>query len=315
MWRDTMLVYLLPSLFLGWSLGANDAANVFGPFVGSGLTPYRRATIVASVFVVLGAVMGGARGLQNIGSLSTSDLVASSISVLCGALTVTIMTKFGIPVSTSQAVVGGIVGANLSTMGIQGLDLPTLVKIFIVWFLTPTGALVLSLVFYPAFSYIFRKIPSVQMQDRVIKVFAWVFGAYGAFSLGANNVANVTGVFVEKLLTVEQAAFLGGISIAFGILTYSKNVMMTVGKKLIELDHFTSLVAVLSQAVTVWFFSLVGIPVSSSQAIVGAVLGAGYARGMRLGNKKVLIRILSGWFLTPTISGIFSFFLSEFLIK
>ncbi|PLV58394.1 inorganic phosphate transporter [Thermotoga sp. KOL6] len=310
-----MILYLLPALFLGWSLGANDAANIFGPFVGSGLTPYRKATIVASIFVVIGSVVGGGKGLQNIGSLSASDLLASSLSVFSGALTVTIMTKLGIPVSTSQAVVGGIVGANLSTMGIKGVDFTALTKIFIVWLLTPTGALILSLLLYPAFSYVLRKIPNIQTQDKLIKVFAWMFGAYGAFSLGANNVANVTGVFVGKLLNVEQAAILGGISIALGILTYSKNVMMTVGKKLIELDHFTSTVAVLSQAITVWIFSLVGIPVSSSQAIVGAVLGAGYSKGMKLGNKKVLIRILSGWFLTPTISGIFSFILTSILIK
>jgi len=142
----------------------------------------------------------------------------------------------------------------------------------------------------------------------------WIIGAYGAFSLGANNVANVTGVFAGKILTIEQAAFLGGISIAIGILTYSKNVMLTVGKNLIELDHFTSLIAVLSQAMVVWIFSLIGIPVSSSQAIVGAVLGAGYSKGMNLGNKKVLIRILSGWFLTPAVSGTLSFLLTS-LIK
>jgi PiT family inorganic phosphate transporter len=121
-------------------------------------------------------------------------------------------------------------------------------------------------------------------------------------------------VFAGKILTIEQAAFLGGISIAIGILTYSKNVMLTVGKNLIELDHFTSLIAVLSQAMVVWIFSLIGIPVSSSQAIVGAVLGAGYSKGMNLGNKKVLIKILSGWFLTPAVSGTLSFLLTS-LIK
>jgi PiT family inorganic phosphate transporter len=305
-----LFILLLPSLFLGWSLGANDAANVFGPFVGSGLISYRKATIVASIFVILGSVLGGARGLQNISSLSTSDLLLSSIAVLSGAITVTIMTKLGIPVSTSQAVVGGIIGANVTVMGIGGIDFSALTKILTVWFLTPVGAFFLSLIFYPALSFLFRRIPSIQIQDRVIKISAWIIGAYGAFSLGANNVANVTGVFAGKILTIEQAAFLGGISIAIGILTYSKNVMLTAGKNLIELDHFTSLIAVLSQAMVVWIFSLIGIPVSSSQAIVGAVLGAGYSKGMNLGNKKVLIRILSGWFLTPTVSGTLSFLLT-----
>ena len=297
------MIYVLPSIFLGWALGANDAANVFGPSVASGLVPYRKATIVSAIFVVIGAVVGGAAGLETIGSLSTGDVVEGALSVLSAAISVAIMTYFGLPVSTSQAVVGGIVGIGLI---LGGINLRILLKVVIAWLATPFGAMLLGYVLYKIATPIFRRIKSVQVQDLFLKIVAWIVGAYGSFSLGANNVANVTGALVGKYLSVQTAALIGGLSIAFGILTYSRKVMMTVGKRIVELDHFSSLISIFAESLTVWVYALIGVPVSTSQAIVGGVLGAGYAKGTRLGSKKILIRIIFGWVGTPTVAGIIS---------
>ena len=81
---------------------------------------------------------------------------------------------------------------------------------------------------------------------------------------------------------------------------------MTVGKKIIELDHFSSLISIFAEALTVWIYALIGVPVSTSQAIVGGVLGAGIARGTNLADKKMLFRILFGWVGTPVIAGAIS---------
>ncbi len=297
------MIYVLPSIFLGWALGANDAANVFGPSVASGLVPYRKATIVSAIFVVIGAVVGGAAGLETIGSLSTGDVVEGALSVLSAAISVAIMTYFGLPVSTSQAVVGGIVGIGLI---LGGINWRILLKVVIAWLATPFGAMLLGYVLYKIATPIFRRIKSVQVQDLFLKIVAWIVGAYGSFSLGANNVANVTGALVGKYLSVQMAALIGGLSIAFGILTYSRKVMMTVGKRIVELDHFSSLISIFAESLTVWVYALIGVPVSTSQAIVGGVLGAGYAKGTRLGSKKILLRIIFGWVGTPTVAGIIS---------
>ncbi len=295
--------YILPAIFLGWGLGANDSANVFGPPVANGMIPYRKATIVASIFVVLGAVIGGAAGLKTIGSLSNSNLMESTLSVLGGAISVAIMTYFGLPVSTSQAIVGGIVGIGLLTGKVNWM---VLVKIVICWIATPIGALIIGFILYKILAPLFSKIKSITLQNRILIITAWIAGAYGAYSLGANNVANVTGAFVGVLLSVNSAALIGGLAIAFGILTYSKKVMLTVGKRIIELDYFSSLISILAEALTVWIFAIIGVPVSTSQAVVGGVLGAGLARGTNLANKRMLIRIFLGWVQTPVISGVVS---------
>jgi PiT family inorganic phosphate transporter len=71
---------------------------------------------------------------------------------------------------------------------------------------------------------------------------------------------------------------------------------------------------VLGESITVWIYALLGIPVSTSQAIVGAVIGAGYARGSRLSSKKIILKIVSAWVNTPVISGAITF-LIYYIVK
>ncbi|BBE30321.1 anion permease [Tepiditoga spiralis] len=300
-----MIYFLIPAIFLGWSLGSNDAANLFGPPVSSGIIKYKHAIIIASIFVVLGAIIGGAAGLKTIGGLTDINLRESSISLFGAALTVTFMTFLGLPVSTSQAVVGSLVGVGM----LRGsVDLSKLIKVVISWVGTPIGALIIAFFAYKIVSYFFRQFLSVQKQDIFIIVGTWAVGIYGSYSLGANNVANVTGALVgrNELFTIPLMATIGGLSIAFGILTFSKRVMMTVGKGIIELDHFSSMITIFAASATVWIYSLIGVPVSSSQSIVGAIIGIGFATGTKTVDKKAIFKIVSGWVSTPVLSGIIS---------
>ncbi len=130
-----------------------------------------------------------------------------------------------------------------------------------------------------------------------------VVGCYGAYSLGANNVANVTGIYIETgLLNIPQALIIGSLSICLGAITYSKRVMQTVGEKLVKLDPFSAFVAVLSMSIILNIYAIVGVPVSSSQAIVGGVLGIGFVKGVKTINLKTLTNIVIGWITTPLIA-------------
>jgi PiT family inorganic phosphate transporter len=101
-----------------------------------------------------------------------------------------------------------------------------------------------------------------------------------------------------------MAAFIGGLSIASGALTYGKKVMLTVGKGIAPLDPFTALVTVLAEALTLHLFTQIGVPVSSSQAVVGAVVGVGIVGGIRTLNPKMLVKIAVGWLMTPFAAGL-----------
>ncbi|AKI96667.1 inorganic phosphate transporter [Kosmotoga pacifica] len=297
-----MFLALIPALFFGWSLGANDASNVFGTAVTNGIVRFRVATIISAIFIVIGALVNGSKGLETISSISSQTMLSAAITALAAAVTVTIMTWIGLPVSSSQAMVGSIIGIGLIKANVQWY---VLVKVVLAWLGTPIGGIIFGFLGYKVFARYFNRINSLRVQDLTIKAAALIIGAYGSYALGANNVANVTGIFAG-LIPFELAALIGGVSIALGVLTFSKRVMLTVGKEIIALDSFSAVIAVFGESVTVWIYALVGVPVSTSQAIVGAVIGAGLARGSVSVNAKTIKRIVLGWLETPLISGVLS---------
>jgi len=302
------MFYLISALYLGWSLGANDAANIFGTAVSSRMVKFITAAVLSSVFVILGSILQGRPGIETIGKISTMGLGMAGISSLAAAIAVTIMTILKLPVSTSQAVVGSIAGVGIMQRqaALTGLD-----KVIICWIGTPIGGFIFSIVLYLILARIINRFqPSWAGSDFVIRAGLIIAGCYGAYALGANNVANVTGVFYGAgLFSIKTAALIGGVSIALGILTFSKGVMKTVGKGIVRLDGYSALIVVLSNAVTVHIYAVVGVPVSTSQAVVGAVLGIGLLKRAEALKKRAILGVLSGWIATPFTAALVSMFI------
>ena len=292
---------LLGGVFLGWSLGSNDASNVFGTAVSSRMLKFWTAAVLASIFVVIGAIVSGQAGIETLKGLTSIRLDQAVISSVAAAVTVTIMTLWGLPVSTSQAVVGAIMGIGILN---NQINLSGLGKVVACWVGTPVGAVIISIPLYYMVAVIYNKLNlNLFRSDSLLRFGLVAAGSYGAYALGANNVANVTAVFVGAgLITVFLATLIGGVSIALGILTYSKPVMETVGKKLVKLDPFSAFVVVLAQAITVHIYTIIGVPVSTSQAVVGAVIGIGIVKGANTVSKKTLKNILLAWILTPVVA-------------
>ena len=294
---------LLGGIFLGWSLGANDASNVFGSAVAARMVKFRTAAILASVFVLLGALLEGQAGIETLKGLTPLNLEQAVISSVAAAVTVTIMTILSLPVSTSQAVVGAILGIALLN---QNINTPGLGKVVACWIGTPVGGIILSIMIYRVLAFFYNRLNINLFQaDSLLRLSLIGAGSYGAYALGANNVANVTAVFVGAgELTLFSAVLLGGLSIDLGILTFSRRVMETVGRRLVRLEPFSALVVLLAEAITVHIYTIIGVPVSTSQAVIGAVLGVGIVKGIRTVERRTLINILVGWFLTPAIAAV-----------
>ena len=121
---------LLGGIFLGWSLGANDAANVFGTAVSSRMVKFWTAGILASAFVLAGALLGGQSGIETLKGLTRFTSNQAIIASIAAACTVTIMTLLGLPVSTSQAVVGAILGVGFLN---RQLNFAGLGKVVVCW--------------------------------------------------------------------------------------------------------------------------------------------------------------------------------------
>ena len=333
--------YLLSGLFLGWSLGANDAANVYGTAVGTRMLRFYPAAIACSVFVLIGAVFGGAGASHTLGKLGAVNALPGSFTVaLAAALTVTWMTRIKLPVSTSQAVVGAIIGWNVFSGSLT--DYGSMTKIVSSWVLCPLLSALFSVVLFKLAEVLLRylRIHLFRLDVLTRHGLFWV-GAFASYSLGANNIANVMGVFVPAspfghlkvlgLLTLDPAQqlfLLGAIAIGVGVITYSKKVMLTVGNDLFRMSSIGALIVVLAQALVLFLFSSEGleswlilqglptiplVPVSSSQAVIGAVMGIGMAKGGRNIRFRILGRIASGWVSTPLVSGVLAFVLLFFV--
>jgi PiT family inorganic phosphate transporter len=297
---------LVSGAYLGWALGANDASNVFGTAVASRMLHFWTAATLCCVFLFLGAVLGGAEGMHTYSSLTKTTLNTAFITALVAALTVTIMTWRQLPVSTSQAVVGALIAVGVFY---GKLELSVLGKVVACWVGTPIGAMLAAVVFYLLVGKLFNLLNlNVFQYDFVVRWSLVLAGSYGAYALGANNVANVTGAFVgEGMLTARQACIVGGLSICLGVVTFSRGVMMTVGRGLVKLDAFSAFIVILAEAVTVHIYAMVGVPVSTSQAVVGGVLGIGFVKGVRTVNRLVLCNIVLAWVSTPIIAFVLTY--------
>ena len=293
-------------LFLGWSLGSNDSANIFGTGVAANVIKYRTAIILISIFVIIGALSEGYKSMDTVGSMSKMSHIAAFIATFSAGACVAAFSYFSLPVSTSQAIMGAVLGIGM----ISGIpDFTKLYKVLLCWVLTPFGSMFLTSILYPLFGKIFKNwLNDIRFRNMFIRVALIFAGCYGAYSLGANNVANVTGVYVGSgLLTPFYAALFGSLSIAAGVLTYSRKVMETVGKKIVELDGFSAFISEFSAAITVHLFTQVGVPVSTSQAIVGGVAGIGFMKGSKTVSFRTLFEIVIGWVSTPLFTGLVAY--------
>jgi phosphate/sulfate permease len=270
---------------------------------------------------------------------SVSTLSAAFTVALSAALTVYWMTRLSLPVSTSQAIVGAIIGWNFYTN--NPTDLSTLTKIVSTWVSGPILGGVFAILLFILVKK-FSKKTSIHLlyRDSYIRYGLLIVGAFGAYSLGANNIANVMGVFTTAITlpainlgfividSTEQLFLIGGIAISIGIITYSRHVMETVGNTLMPLTSEAAIVVVLSQALVLFIFSSQGlsdafqsiglpaiplVPVSSSQVVIGSIIGIGLYKGGKQIKYRILGSISLGWIATPIAAGVIAFFLLFFV--
>ena len=334
------LFFLSSGLFLGFSLGANDVSNIFGSAVGSKMLKFKTAALIATVFVIIGAVYGGGATTKSLTDLGSVNALAGAFMVaLSAAVSVYFMAKTGLTSSTSQAIVGGIIGWNLYTGHATNWNI--LLQIATGWVLCPILAAMLAVGLYFLFIHLFHKMKlHILMQDQILRLSLVCVGAFCTYALGANNIANVMGVFIGSVdvpdlsfglvhFSGTQILFLlGAISISVGIWTYSQKTMKTIGRSLMKMSPFVAFIVILSEAIALFVFSSASlqnfltslhlpslplVPVSSTQAVIGAILGIALLKGGQGVNWSITGRIVLGWLTTPLMALIICFISLFFL--
>ncbi len=330
------IILTVAGFFVGWNIGANDAANCIGTTVGARIISFRKAAILMAIFVIIGGVLQGHHVMKTVGKgivITSTDAytklnnetppqemkeffpddklpdLAIFVALMSAGLFVTLATFLSLPVSTSQSIVGGVAGTGLGIVGFQAsfFKLKVLAKIFACWIISPILTMILAFGLYLAIGFALRGTKATYVWNKVLAVLVVGTACYVAYSLGANDVGNAIGPLLNKFPDKGlYLALLGGVAMGVGALTYGRKVTATVGKSITPLDLPAAFAAQLSAAFGVHLFSVLGIPVSTSQAIVGAVIGVGLTKGARAVSRQKIITIAVGWIVAPKSAAVFA---------
>ncbi|MCP4504072.1 MAG: inorganic phosphate transporter [Deltaproteobacteria bacterium] len=295
---------------------------------------------VSTTHSIVGAVVGFTIVSTGFGAIEWGKMAAIVaswfISPLCGA-TIAFFVFFAIrrtildsdePVASTRKVapilvfiLGTVLGLILFFKGLKNLHLD------ITWQVTVGIALAFGFAGSLIVVVVLRNFRAEESDShlrqnlKVEKVFSWlqiVTACFMAFAHGSNDVANAVGPLAGIVATLNEGAVaakselpkwvlaLGGVGIVIGLATWGRKVIETVGKNITEMTPTRGFAAEFGACITILIGSRLGLPLSTTHVLVGAVIGVGLARGMAALNLRVIRNIAASWFITVPVGGLLS---------
>lgn len=307
------IIAIVIACFFAMNIGASGTAAAMGPAYGSGAIPKKRvAMLLVAVFAFLGALAGG-EVVRTIGSgiipssIVNVELVIIILSAAC--LCLFIANLLGIPLSTSEVVVGAIVGAGIAY---QSLYLDALLVIVSFWIITPFAAFFLAYLFGHVVRRLEQRHPNLTGKGKWRKplvILLIISACMEAFAAGMNNVANAVGPLVGAgLIGVTEGILLGGAFVALGAILLGGRVLETNGKRITSLSLLQGSTVSLTGGSLVIVASIFGLPVPLTQVTTSAIIGIGTVdTGFKLWQKSILKRIIKVWIVSPVFSLVLSY--------
>ncbi len=289
-----LLIAGVLAFYLAWNLGANDVANSMATSVGSKAITLGQALTIAALLEFSGALLFGqtvsqklATGVIDIRQFAAMphEFVLGMLAVLLSAgLWMNLATLLGLPVSSSHAVVGAIAGFGAISLGLAAVNWASLEVISIAWVLTPVVSGTIAAIFYAVSAKLPEAIPFAKLQV--------LSACTVAFAHGSNDVGNAIAPFAAILQVIKTGMIptdalpiplwvlaIGGLGMVGGLAVWGKNVILRVGEQLVTIEPRGGFCAELATAIAVLAATFGGLPVSTSHALVGAVVGIGLVQG------------------------------------
>ncbi len=329
---ETSLFLIIPiiliALVFDFTNGMHDAANSISTIVSTRVLSPRQAVLWAAVFNFVAFLIFGTGVAKTIGKgMVDIEIVTSTVILagLIGAIAWNLITwYFGLPSSSSHALIGGYAGAAIAKAGFSALTNVNgdWTKTLIFIFLAPLIGLFMGYVLKVAASWLLQgKSPDkINRGSRILQLFS-----AAAFSLGhGGNDAQKTMGIITSLL------FAGGIvstfdvplwvvlcahsAIALGTLTGGWRIVKTMGQKITKLRPIDGVCAETAAASSIFLSTYMGIPVSTTHVITGAISGVGATNRLSAVRWGVTLRIVWAWLFTIPASGLIGFLIYQ-LIK
>jgi len=308
---------ILVALAFDFINGFHDAANSIATVVSTRVLSPRVAVVWAAFFNFVAAFGLGVHVATTIGKgvvdpAAMTNLVV--VAALAGAIVWDLITwYYGLPVSSSHALIGGLVGAALAAAGARVLVWSGIQKIVIFIVLSPVVGMLLGFLFMVAVMWIARNATPMRV-DRVFRRLQLVSAALYSLGHGTNDAQKTMGVIAVLLFTngllgptfyVPRWVILAAhAAIAAGTLAGGWRIVKTMGMRITKLQPVGGFCAEAAAAISLLGASFSGIPVSTTHTISGAIMGVGATRRLSAVRWGVATRILWAWILTIPASAL-----------
>ncbi|WNC14089.1 anion permease [Brevibacillus brevis] len=308
------------AVFFDFINGFHDTANAIATTVSTKALPPRIAIIMAAVMNFVGALTftGVAKTIG--GKIADPAKLEYGVLIVISALLAAILWNlitwwYGIPSSSSHALIGSVVGAVLVSSGSQQINWGGFVEIFEALILSPIIALVGGYVLMHLFYLLFRKVATPPSKvNRRFRYFQILTAALQSFTHGTNDAQKAMGIIVFALVAADilqdantipfwvqlSCAMAMGLGTSVG----GWKIIKTVGGKITKIEPINGATADLTSSSIIFTFTQLGLPVSSTHVISSAIMGVGSAKRIKGVNWGVAKRIIITWFITLPISAV-----------
>jgi PiT family inorganic phosphate transporter len=305
-----LVVVIVVALGFDFTNGFHDTANAIATSVSTRALPPRLAVLVASVANLVGAFATTAVATTVGTGIVAADLINTKtiLAALLGAIAWNLLTWwFGLPSSSSHALIGGLVGAALVQSGEEGVLWHGLAHdIVIPALIAPVIAFGAAFVLLVIIYWVFRRLTR-GVGNRGFRLGQLASGTFVAFTHGANDAQKTMGVIALALFTNGNldtfeiptwVKFAAGLAIAAGTYVGGWRIMRTLGQRLYKMEPESGFAAQSVAGAVIWAATKQGYPLSTTHVISGAVLGAGATQRLSAVRWGVAGNIVVAWVLT-----------------
>ncbi|HKA75365.1 MAG TPA: inorganic phosphate transporter [Xanthobacteraceae bacterium] len=291
--------------------GLHDAANSIATIVSTRVLRPRYAVFWAAFFNFIAFLVFGLHVAQTIGTgIVSAEVVDAQVvfGALMGGIVWNVITWFlGIPSSSSHALVGGLIGAGVAKIGWSAIVWSGVSKTTAAIVLSPLTGFVLALVLVLIVSWIFVRSTPYAV-DTTFRSLQFVSASLYSLGHGGNDAQKTMGIIAVLLYSEGH---LGGefyvpfwvvitcqAAMALGTLTGGWRIVKTMGSKITRLTPVQGFCAETGGAITLFMATYLGIPVSTTHTITGAIIGVGAARKVSAVRWNVTYEIVFAWIIT-----------------
>ena len=289
------------ALAFAWSMGAHYTGACMGMPHALGAISARRALVLMAPLTFLGAAFASHDVARRVGhGLTDAPLDVAAQAVVVGvAFTLTsLFNRLRIPTSTIQILVFTVAGVALATGA--GVRWSAIASLAVVWAVAPLATFALGFAGTKLLTGALSASNTVLQGTDLLAAGLVAVGGAASFAMGANDVANASGPLVGAgVLGPFAAGAVGGAGLAVGVLTWGRPLLTRVAFEIVAVDRAMATAAQLVQAAVVLSAVAFGYFTSMNQALVGAMAGAGLARGRETVRRNTVVAILRGWIVGP----------------